>query len=206
MVYIIFVRLPCYTPYPVNTHTSSSYILLIHPANTLYQHICELTLYEFDSGAQSKDVNIPCQHTLLTHSFSTNSKNHSINSPSMNLILYHTYTPGGSGAQSEDVKRAEEFLKRRLGLRMTVNTKKIIEEAHAQVHNIPSQHTLSTDSVNTPCQHTLSTHHLNTFYLLTCPIIEEAHAQVNKIPFQHTLSTHPVNTSSQHILSTHPTY
>ena len=38
----------------------------------------------------------------------------------------------GGNAPPEDVKRAEEFLKRRLGLRMTVNTKKIIEEAHAQ--------------------------------------------------------------------------
>eukprot|EP01042_Synura_sphagnicola_P002479 gene2479-2980_t len=33
---------------------------------------------------------------------------------------------------SDDVKRAEEFLKRRLGLRMTVNTKLILEEAHNQ--------------------------------------------------------------------------
>lgn len=38
---------------------------------------------------------------------------------------------GGAGAvgSSEDVKRAEEFLKRRVGIRMTVNTKKLLEEA-----------------------------------------------------------------------------
>ena len=37
----------------------------------------------------------------------------------------------GGSAQTEEVRRAEEFLKRRLGMRMTVNTKKILEEAHA---------------------------------------------------------------------------
>jgi DNA replication licensing factor MCM5 len=35
----------------------------------------------------------------------------------------------GNTASSEDVKRVEEFLRRRMGLRMTVNAKKIIEEA-----------------------------------------------------------------------------
>jgi DNA replication licensing factor MCM5 len=35
----------------------------------------------------------------------------------------------GNAASSEDVKRVEEFLRRRMGLRMTVNAKKIIEEA-----------------------------------------------------------------------------
>lgn len=38
-------------------------------------------------------------------------------------------------ASSEDVKRAEEFLKRRMGLRTTVNTKKVIEEAVLQGHS-----------------------------------------------------------------------
>lgn len=40
---------------------------------------------------------------------------------------------GALGAAiTQDVARAEEFLKRRMGLRMTVNTKKILEEAHTQ--------------------------------------------------------------------------
>ena len=39
----------------------------------------------------------------------------------------------GSGAQPDDVKRAEEFLKRRMGMRMTVNTRQITDEASAQV-------------------------------------------------------------------------
>ncbi len=40
---------------------------------------------------------------------------------------------GGLGAGiTQDVSRAEEFLKRRMGLRATVNTKKILEEAHTQ--------------------------------------------------------------------------
>jgi DNA replication licensing factor MCM5 len=43
-----------------------------------------------------------------------------------------TLTAAGGAVQSEEVKRAEEFLKRRMGLRMTVNARKIIEEAHAQ--------------------------------------------------------------------------
>eukprot|EP00605_Chrysophyceae_sp_TOSAG23-4_P000994 GSChrysophyteH1.ASY1.ANO1.1095.1 assembled CDS len=40
-----------------------------------------------------------------------------------------------TGAAREDVKRAEEFLKRRMGLRTTVNTKKVIEEAALQGHS-----------------------------------------------------------------------
>jgi DNA replication licensing factor MCM5 len=40
----------------------------------------------------------------------------------------------GNIASSEDVKRVEEFMRRRLGLRMTVNGKKITEEALAQGH------------------------------------------------------------------------
>ena len=39
-----------------------------------------------------------------------------------------------TGGASEDVKRAEEFLKRRMGLRTTVNTKKVMEEAVLQGH------------------------------------------------------------------------
>ena len=40
----------------------------------------------------------------------------------------------GSGAvQNDDVRKAEEFLKRRMGLRVTVNSKQIIDEAQAQV-------------------------------------------------------------------------
>jgi DNA replication licensing factor MCM5 len=35
-------------------------------------------------------------------------------------------------AQPEEIRRAEDFLKRRMGLRMTVNAKKIVEEAHLQ--------------------------------------------------------------------------
>ena len=38
----------------------------------------------------------------------------------------------GAGVASEDIRRAEEFLKRRVGLRMTVNAKKIVEEALVQ--------------------------------------------------------------------------
>jgi DNA replication licensing factor MCM5 len=41
-------------------------------------------------------------------------------------------TASGGAAQPEEVRRAEEFLKRRMGLRMTVNAKKIVEEAHLQ--------------------------------------------------------------------------
>ena len=35
--------------------------------------------------------------------------------------------------QNDDVRKAEEFLKRRMGLRVTVNSKQIIDEAQAQV-------------------------------------------------------------------------
>lgn len=38
----------------------------------------------------------------------------------------------GAGVASDEVRRAEEFLKRRMGIRMTVNTKKVMEEAHTQ--------------------------------------------------------------------------
>ena len=38
----------------------------------------------------------------------------------------------GASSSSEDVKRCEDWLKRRLGLRMTVNTKHIMEEATVQ--------------------------------------------------------------------------
>jgi DNA replication licensing factor MCM5 len=38
---------------------------------------------------------------------------------------------GGAGA-SADVKKAEDFLKRRMGLRMTVNAKRVLEEAQSQ--------------------------------------------------------------------------
>jgi len=34
----------------------------------------------------------------------------------------------------EEVKRAEEFLRRRMGLRVTVNAKQMIEEAQTQVN------------------------------------------------------------------------
>ena len=39
------------------------------------------------------------------------------------------------GAVTEDIRRAEEFLKRRMGLRTTVNTKKVMEEAVLQGHS-----------------------------------------------------------------------
>ena len=39
------------------------------------------------------------------------------------------------GAATEDIRRAEEFLKRRMGLRTTVNTKKVMEEAALQGHS-----------------------------------------------------------------------
>lgn len=39
---------------------------------------------------------------------------------------------GAGGVATEEVKRAEDFLKRRMGLRMTVNAKKVMEEAHTQ--------------------------------------------------------------------------
>lgn len=38
---------------------------------------------------------------------------------------------GGAGASAE-VKKAEEFLKRRMGIRMTVNAKRVLEEAQSQ--------------------------------------------------------------------------
>ena len=38
----------------------------------------------------------------------------------------------GGGVASDEVRRAEEFLKRRMGIRMTVNAKKVMEEAHTQ--------------------------------------------------------------------------
>lgn len=37
---------------------------------------------------------------------------------------------------SEEVKRAEEFLKRRMGLKMSVNTKAVVEEAQMQGFSI----------------------------------------------------------------------
>lgn len=40
-----------------------------------------------------------------------------------------------SGAASESVKKAEDFLRRRMGLRTTVNTKKVMEEASLQGHS-----------------------------------------------------------------------
>ena len=39
---------------------------------------------------------------------------------------------------SEEVKRAEEFLKRRMGLKMSVNTKAVVEEAQMQGFSIDS--------------------------------------------------------------------
>ena len=42
----------------------------------------------------------------------------------------------GAGVATEDVRRAEDFLKRRLNFRMTANTKQIVEEAHAQGYGI----------------------------------------------------------------------
>ena len=42
---------------------------------------------------------------------------------------------GGSGA-SVEVKKAEEFLKRRMGVRMTVNAKRVLEEAQSQGYAI----------------------------------------------------------------------
>lgn len=41
----------------------------------------------------------------------------------------------GAGGSTEDVRRAEEFLKRRMGIRMTVNAKSITEEATGQGHS-----------------------------------------------------------------------
>ena len=42
----------------------------------------------------------------------------------------------GGGALPEDVKRAEDYLKRRMGMRMTANTKQLTDEATAQVLSI----------------------------------------------------------------------
>jgi hypothetical protein len=39
----------------------------------------------------------------------------------------------GGAVPSEEVRKAEEFLKRRMGLRMTANANQIAEEAQAQV-------------------------------------------------------------------------
>ena len=44
----------------------------------------------------------------------------------------------GSGGNSEETQRVEDFLRRRLGLRMTVNTRKIVEEANAMGHSYES--------------------------------------------------------------------
>jgi len=38
----------------------------------------------------------------------------------------------GAAGATEDIRRAEEFLRRRMGLRDSVNTKKVMEEAHTQ--------------------------------------------------------------------------
>jgi DNA replication licensing factor MCM5 len=40
----------------------------------------------------------------------------------------------GTGGSTEDVRRAEEFLKRRMGIRATVNSKNMMEEATGQGH------------------------------------------------------------------------
>jgi hypothetical protein len=40
----------------------------------------------------------------------------------------------GNSVGLEEVKRAEEFIRRRMGLRITVNAKQILEEALIQVH------------------------------------------------------------------------
>ena len=45
----------------------------------------------------------------------------------------NTSMMSGGGALPEDVKRAEEYLKRRMGMRMTANAKQISDEATAQV-------------------------------------------------------------------------
>ena len=42
------------------------------------------------------------------------------------------------GGNSEETQRVEEFLRRRLALRMTVNTRKIVEEANAMGHSYES--------------------------------------------------------------------
>ena len=39
----------------------------------------------------------------------------------------------GGAVPSEEVRKAEEFLKRRMGLRMTANANQISEDAQAQV-------------------------------------------------------------------------
>jgi DNA replication licensing factor MCM5 len=44
----------------------------------------------------------------------------------------------GGGVSTEEMQRVEEFLKRRMTIRMTVNAKKIIEEAHAQGYSYDS--------------------------------------------------------------------
>ena len=42
----------------------------------------------------------------------------------------------GTGGLGADVKKAEEFLKRRMGIRMTVNAKRVLEEAQTQGYAI----------------------------------------------------------------------
>jgi DNA replication licensing factor MCM5 len=41
----------------------------------------------------------------------------------------------GGGVATAETQRAEDFLRRRLGLRMTVNARKVVEEAHVQGHS-----------------------------------------------------------------------
>ncbi len=51
-----------------------------------------------------------------------------------NPLIYQAISGGGIGGNNNqrDVKLAEEYLKRRIGLRSTVSTKKFIEEAEMQ--------------------------------------------------------------------------
>jgi len=53
------------------------------------------------------------------------------------MVLQASPQIGGAGVVGlvplEEVKRAEEFLRRRMGLRVTVNAKQIMEEAQTQV-------------------------------------------------------------------------
>ena len=48
----------------------------------------------------------------------------------------NTSLMSGGGALPEDVKRAEDYLKSRMGMRMTANTKQLTDEATAQVPSL----------------------------------------------------------------------
>jgi DNA replication licensing factor MCM5 len=56
--------------------------------------------------------------------------------PLLSSMIHNTNVAGGVTGVSKDIQLAEDYLKRRIGIRVTVSTKKIIEEAQVQGYNI----------------------------------------------------------------------